>query len=202
MKQLRKAIEQITAFIMCMVLLTSNALADEEGPFPDVPADASYAEAVATLVELGILQGDESGNFNPDNTITRAEAAAIICRILGVEDEAKIRTVSTFSDVLDSHWAVGYIAKAAEIGIIGGYGNGKFGPSDPITQEQMVKMLVCAWGWGDIASALGTYPQSYIEVAYNLGIADNITIGENATRKVVAILCYNTLSATQYDEEL
>lgn len=37
--------------------------------FPDVPATASYAEAVKVLSEAGIIQGDTSGNFNPDRTV-------------------------------------------------------------------------------------------------------------------------------------
>ena len=42
-------------------------------PYPDVEDNASYAEAVETLNVLGIMIGDEKGNFNPEASITRAE---------------------------------------------------------------------------------------------------------------------------------
>lgn len=195
MKQLRKTIEQIVAFIMCMVLLTGNALADEEGPFPDVPADADYAEAVTVLSELGILKGDESGNFNPNNTITRAEVAVIICRMLGIEDEAKMISRSSFSDVPTTYWAVGYIEKAVERGIISGYGNEEFGPTDSITYEQTVKMIVCACDLVDQAEDAGGYPKGYLTVAQDYGITANTVYTQDAAalRSTVAVLFYNSI---------
>ncbi len=160
--------------------------------FPDVPKSAAYFEAVNTLYEIGIITGDENGNFNPNSTITRAEAATMICRLLGMEDEAKSMTTATFSDLPRSHWANGYVAKAAEMGIINGHGNGKFEPESPVTCEQMLKMLVCAWGWSEQAEELGGYPDGYVAVADELGFTDDITVGysENCPRKDVALLTY------------
>lgn len=51
-------------------------------PFPDMPADAWYAEAAAGLKALGALQGDEKGNLNPSAPLTRAEAVALLWRVL------------------------------------------------------------------------------------------------------------------------
>lgn len=195
MKQLRKGIGQITAFIMCMMLLASNALADEEGPFPDVPADAAYAEAVTTLVELEILTGDDQGNFNPDKTITRAEAAAIICRMLGVETEATSTTANTFSDVPSSHWAAGYISKAARLGIVSGYGDGKFGPEDSVTQQQIIKMIVCAMDYESKADELGGWFSGYLSVAQELEIvsSDEIVTSDEASRWRVSMYIFNCI---------
>ena len=55
----------------------------DDGAIPDVPINAEYADAVYMLYRAGILTGsDSNGTFNPDSTITRAEAAAIITRIV------------------------------------------------------------------------------------------------------------------------
>ncbi len=55
----------------------------DDGAIPDVPMSAGYADAVYMLYRAGILTGSDSlGTFNPDSTITRAEAAAIITRIV------------------------------------------------------------------------------------------------------------------------
>lgn len=141
--------------------------------FHDVDPEADYAEAVYLLSELGIVVGDGAGNFNPDNTISRAETAVILCRLMGVEDEAKAMQVAIFDDVAATHWAAGYVAKAVELGIIRGYGNGHFGPTDPVTYEQIVKMLVCAWGYEGEALAKGGWPKGYVAVAAEIGIIDD-----------------------------
>ena len=53
------------------------------GAIPDVPMSSDYADAVYMLYRAGVLVGsDSTGKFNPDSTITRAEAAALITRIV------------------------------------------------------------------------------------------------------------------------
>lgn len=201
MRQLQRIMQGIVLFTLCGALLCGNALADVTNtPFPDVPADADYAEAAITLSEMEIFKGDEAGNFNPDNPISRAEAATVICRMLGVEDEAKQIKTAVFTDVPSSHWAVGYTAKAADLGIINGYGNGKFGPSDPVTYEQMVKMLVCAWGYNEFAVELGGYPSGYMTVANKLKVTSGVVQNYSSPlpRSAVAQLAYNTLSVDRY----
>ena len=54
----------------------------DDGAISDVPMNADYANAVYMLYRAGVLTGDDAGNFNPNSTITRAEAAAIITRIV------------------------------------------------------------------------------------------------------------------------
>ena len=51
--------------------------------FPDVPAEAWYADAVATAAALGLVKGQDDGTFGPERPITRAETAAILNRALG-----------------------------------------------------------------------------------------------------------------------
>ena len=53
------------------------------GSIPDVNSGAPYSEYIFMLSEAGVLTGsDEAGTFNPGNNITRAEAAAIITRVI------------------------------------------------------------------------------------------------------------------------
>ena len=184
--------------LLCFAMLSSTALADTgdiPSPFPDVPSNASYAEAVRTLYEMGIFAGDENGNFNPDKTITRAEVAKVICLLVGVGDEALAMKNQVFSDVPSSHWAAGYVAKASELGIVNGIGNGQFGPSNPLTYEQIITMLVRAWGYDELADKSGGYPNGYISIADESGYTKgtSISVGKPATRSTVAVLIYNTL---------
>lgn len=194
MKKRTNRMRMIASIFLCFGILCSNAFA-AVGTFPDVPETADYFEAVEMLAELGIVKGDDHGNFNPDSTITRAEAATMICRLLGVEEEAKAITQSSFTDVPSTHWAVGYVTKCVELGIIGGYGNGKFGPSDPVTYEQMVKMLICVWGLEQDAQDAGGWPDGYLSVGVDMGICLDLPQSTNspASRQVVAVLIYNSI---------
>lgn len=217
MRKVRKLLRGVAAALLCLGLLCGGALADvttpvsEEPeelmdidweefkkeqviPFPDVPEDATYAQAVGSLAQMGVITGDEKGNFNPNDTINRAEVAAIICRITGVEDDAKGMKNVVFTDVPSTHWAVGYVAKAVEHGVINGYGNGTFGPSNPVTYAQMVKMLVCAWGYEEEAQAKGGWPNGYLQVANERGYTEGIRQNDNdeIARSTVILLIYNS----------
>jgi hypothetical protein len=197
-KILKMTVKTALITILFVAAICGSALADEgayTGAFPDVSLDSDYGEAVEALYDMGIFGGDEDGNFNPNNTITRAEVATVICRLLGVEEEAKSMKTQVFSDLPASHWAAGYVAKAAELGIVNGYENGKFGPEDPVTYEQMVKMLVCAAGYGEDAESAGGYPDGYLAVGDECGFTSgvNIVIGKGAPRSAVAMLVYNAI---------
>ncbi len=66
-----------------------NYVAD--GAIPDVDMTSEYADSVYLLYRAGILTGsDDKGSFNPDTTITRAEAAAIITRIIDTSSRKSI----------------------------------------------------------------------------------------------------------------
>lgn len=163
--------------------------------FPDVPASASYAEAVKMLSEAGIIQGDANGRFNPEQTVTRAQAAAFLCRMLGIEETAKVKKSTKFSDVPQSYWASGYVAAIADMEIINGFNDGTYKPNAPITCQQVLKMLVCSWGWQEYAESCGGWPNGYVSVAQEYGYTKNTSqsFTANATRSTMAVYIYNTM---------
>lgn len=145
-------IQHILASVLALFLLVCPALAASS--FPDVDENAAYVEAAEFLCDLGVMEGDDQGNFNPNKCVTRAEMAAILCRMLG-EDITEAKSGISFTDVPESHWANAYISKAAELGIVEGDGNGVFGPSDAVTYEQAITMVIRAIGLSEDATALG-----------------------------------------------
>lgn len=163
-------------------------------PFPDVGENAPYAEAAEAMKELGIMVGDEKGNFNPNKTVTRAEMAAIVCRMLGETDN--LITSETFLDVPPTHWSNAYISRAAELEIINGYGNGNFGPSDPVTYEQAIAMVVRAVGGEPEAQSAGGYPTGYLSVMQEYGLLEGIALkkGQPMVRADIAILINNCVN--------
>lgn len=190
MRNLKKVLALVVAFSM---MLSVVAFAD----YADVAEDASYADAVELLSALDIIKGDDLGNFNPDKTITRAEFAAVVCRALGYGD---VTGVNNFVDVPADHWAAGVIGYAAQLGIVNGYGDNKFGPEDNVTYDQAVKMLVVALGFENVAQRKGGYPSGYLAVASQYKITSGVKATTEAPRATVAQLVYNALSTPKMDQ--
>ena len=122
--------------------------------YPDV--NEEYVKITDLLYDLEIMEGFEDGAFRSEDTLTRAEAAAITVRLTGQEDEVE-QGETAFSDVDLNHWASGYINVAEENGIINGMGNGTFDPEGLVTYHQVVKMLVCVLGYGPVGEAHGGF---------------------------------------------
>ncbi len=190
MKNLRKVLAFVITFTMVLGFAASAAV------FPDVDSSSSYAEAVTILSSLGIMIGDDHGNFDPDNTIIRSEVAAIVVRAKGLGDAAAGAAGATrFSDVAGSHWASGYINLASQSGIINGFPDGTFRPDDAVTYEQVVKMIVAALGYTPMAEQMGGYPSGYLVIAAqrNINRGALAGAGEPAKRSIVARLTFNAL---------
>lgn len=184
---------RVVASVLCALFLCGSAFAGNSG-FPDVSAQAEYAAAVRCLSATGILVGFENGEFRPDETITRAQAAAIICRLKGVAGQAEEMHDMPFTDVPQDHWAAGYITVAEALEIISGYGNGTFGPEDTLTYAQMLSILINAWGYADMAKYSGGWPEGYLAVAREYGlIGSNVNGDAPCPRGAVAQMCYRAL---------
>ena len=104
--------------------------------FPDVNEDYWANTAISTMAALGVINGRNSGLFDPDAPITRAEFAAICSRF----DESNITGVDTFTDI-SGHWAEEEIQRAAALGWVQGYSDGTFHPNANITRAQAVTMI-------------------------------------------------------------
>lgn len=172
--------------------------------YSDVEEGTYVSEAVTVLSGLDTLQGFEDGMFRPEEEVTRAQMAAIVCRMLGYEEQAQASKGTTaFTDVASSHWASGYVNVAYAQGIINGYGNGMFGPEDSVTYEQAIKMIVSALGYDLAAERKGGYPTGYIAIASAEGVTKkaNGTIGRAANRGTIAILVYNALEVQLMDQD-
>lgn len=179
--------------------VTTDAPAEDETATPAEPVEevsAEVEEAAILLQNLNILKGDESGNLNLTGDVTRAEFATFVVRMIG-QEEVALATAGKqiFDDVAADHWGNGYIDVAYNAGIILGYGDGNFGPESPVTYEQAVKMIVCALGYGDLASERGGWPTGYLRVADEKKITKGIKIlgGEPAKRGDIVSMIYNSL---------
>ena len=189
MKNLKKVFALVVAFSMMLSCAVAFAA------YPDVTEDTQYASAIATLSALGIVGGDDQGNFNPESTITRAEFTKIVCEIQAMSGEGN-KGATAFTDVAADHWASGYINFATSMGIVNGMGDGTFVPEGPVTYEQAIKMLVVALGYDPMAKTMGGYPTGYLAVAQQKGVLKGVQAPAStdpAPRNLVAQMTYNAL---------
>ena len=108
-------------------------------PFTDVSTTAWYRSAVKYVYENNIIKGLNDYTFAPNQNLTRAMLVTILHRM---EGSPYVSGTSKFSDVQDTS-AYYYVSVkwATANKIVSGYDNGKFGPNDPITREQLAVML-------------------------------------------------------------
>ena len=147
MRNLKRVLSLALALVMMLGMMIIGASA-ASADFPDA-AEIDYTEAVDVISGLGIMTGDDKGNFNPDSILTREQAAKIICyTLIGAENADKLgNNTQIFTDVAAGRWSAGYIAYCANLGILVGDGNGKFRPEDYLTGVQFGKMLLTAAGY-------------------------------------------------------
>ena len=197
-------IKKLLALVLAltMVLSVSAAAAYSVVPYGDAEAIAEGAEvAVEMLYNMGIMKGDNKGNFNPEATITRAEVAKMIYVILnyGEDDLAKNYTGGKFfSDVESGLWYEGYINYAATTKLVQGRPDGTFGPNDPVTCAEAAKMLLTAIGYS--AEARGYvgagWDKQVLSDASIIGLLDGYDYNTNtyAPRQWVAVMFKNALT--------
>ncbi len=162
----KKFISAILVFVM--VISLGGAFAAE---LPKV-SDIAMVEAVVDMHDLGIMVGDQNGNFRGNVAITRAEAATVICRMLGLEDAAKdFAGTPSFSDT-QSHWAAGYIETVAKLDILAGKDNAVFAPDEAMTFSQLTMALVNALGYKDIVKSNSLSLDDYISMGEERGLIE------------------------------
>ena len=176
--------------------------------FDDVTKGDWFYKDVEYVYNEGIMDGVSKREFAPNETLTRAMIVKILYRIEG--EPAGYRS-SDFNDVESGRWYTGAVAWAAEKEIVKGYGNGKFGPNDPVTREQLAAILYRYTqykGWST-AAASGNLDgfkdaasvSSYAVDAMNWAVDEGLLKGannklspkSNATRAQVAAIIHRYL---------
>jgi len=109
-----------------------------KNPYWDVSETAWYFDAVRFVSVNSLMNGYGDGRFGPDVNLSRAQLAQILYNHAG---RPAVTGASPFTDVVNGEWYVNAITWAAAQGIVGGYGNGLFGPNDNITREQLAVIL-------------------------------------------------------------
>ena len=194
--------KKIISFLLSLTILLTTiptfVSATTEAMLADINGNEYYAEATNVLNKLKIIEGYPDGSFKPEKSVTRAEMAAIVCRMIGIDEKDKKKDEVIFKDVNAEHWANGYISIASERDIINGYGNGIFRPDADVKYEEAIKMVICALNIGDnVKISYYDWSAGYLKIANEKGIIDNLrgSKGKPATRGDIAVMVYNGLTS-------
>ena len=146
MRNLKRALSLALALVMVLSMMVVGAGAVSIDDFSD-SEEIVNKEAVATMVTLGVIDGNDDGSYNPTGVVKRGEMAKLIAVMLNGGKEPTLgQMTATFSDTV-GHWAQSYITYVANLGIIDGRGDGTFGPNDDVTGAEAAKMILTALGY-------------------------------------------------------
>ena len=109
--------------------------------FADVKENVWYTEAVQRWGQTGIITGYEDHSFRPQQAVTRAQLAAIIDRIFGLEDTTYAKQ---YDDIDKDKWYEGSVSRVSSAGIMNDFDN-KFNPDAPATREELAYAFANAY---------------------------------------------------------
>ena len=207
MRNLKRALSLALASVMLLGMMVVGSSAKGIDDFTD-KAEIVNQDAVAVTSAIGMFEGYEDGSFGPENVVTRAEMAVIICTMLygaGVNVNQFAET-NVFTDV--PAWAQGYVNLCSSLGIVAGVGDGKFDPNATVTTAQAVLMLCRALGYFQSAADFGSdWMLAATAKGTQLGLYGDLKLAANEglTRDNVAELVFNALTKAvpvQYNELL
>lgn len=198
----KKAVALLLVLSLVLGLLPATAMATGRMPFTDVKETDWFYDAVQYVYEKDMMNGTGESTFSPDITTTRGMIVTILYRLEGlpsVEGE-------NFTDVSADQYYSDAVAWASANNIVNGYGDGTFGPNDPITREQLAAILYrymqykgyATEATGDISEFTdGSQVSSYAVEAMNWAVGVGLIsgVGNNtlapkdiATRAQVAMI--------------
>ncbi|MFR4977403.1 MAG: S-layer homology domain-containing protein, partial [Butyricicoccus sp.] len=189
MKNLKKVLAMVLAFACTFTMFASAKV------YEDVQPGSEFSEAITMLSDLGIIQGKTDGKYHPEETITRAEACALIARLLtGDPNVSNFGGAQNFTDVVKGSWQDSAIGYCVANGITVGVGNGKFEPNRAINDQEFLTMMVRALGY-ETPDVKQGYPFSYMTVANAIGLRQDTEMMANtdALRGEDAQVIYNAM---------
>jgi hypothetical protein len=135
----RRPPRMLTTLLACTLLLSSGSgtAAFDQGGFPDVSDDSPHANDIYTLAEAGVMGGYPDGTFRPDVAVTRGEVATVI--VAAFELDAAPDT-DRFNDI-DGTPHEADIGVLGTLGVVEGYADGTFRPSEPITRATTASII-------------------------------------------------------------
>ena len=198
MRNLKRALSLLlsSAMVIGMMVMGSSAAS-----YTDVTSEENV-EAIEVLKAVGVMTGDENGNFNPDKQVTRAEMAVVMANLLDLKVEDFKGASLPFTDVPE--WAVPYVAACYADGITAGISATQYGSNNSVTTAQAALMMMKALGYFQLSKDFGSdWQVATVKQGSKIDLFDGIVAGASTamTRNDVAQLTLNTLESTMVETD-
>lgn len=151
--------------------------------------------SASSLVNLGIMVGDDSGNLKLDDKVTRCEFVAFVNRMMSFENDTNIENIEIpFKDIKKKHWAYNTIKISLKYGLISGYDDNTVRPDATVNFAEAQAILIRALGYENTMT--GKWPENVLNKGRDLGISSGIEFEKykELTRGEASILIYNALT--------
>ena len=199
MRNLKRALSLgLTAAMISGLMVMGSSAASSS--YTDV-ADTDNVEAIEVLKTVGIMVGDESGDFNPDQNVTRNEMAVVMSNLMAY-NVATYANTSPFTDV--PSWAEPYVAACWTNGITAGTSATTYGGSESVTTAQAALMLMKALGYFQYESDFGSdWQLATVTQGNRIDLFEDVdsSVRDAMTRNDLAQLVLNTLEAGTVEAE-
>lgn len=123
--------------------------------FADVNKSLWYFDYVLFVYEKGLMKGVATNTFGPNIPMTRAMLVTTLYKMAGTPQATS--NVS-MPDIADDSWYKPAVDWALSNKIVSGYADGRFGPDDPITREQLAVLLWRYANYAGLKITTGGYP--------------------------------------------
>lgn len=183
---MKKVLSIFLSFAVAMSMMAIPAFA-----YFDDTVNHPNADAVEVLNTLGIVNGYNEDEFGPENELTRAEICAIMVRTM-TDDISKTYN-DTFTDVPYNHPFRAEIDTAYHMGIMNGYGDGRFGPDDNVSYNSMLTIALNALGYNAKVMP-GSWPDNVQKYSETMNLTDGLVITDysvNCNRAAACQIIYN-----------
>ena len=178
--------------------------------FPDLVLTEWYHDGVHFCIEEELMNGMDTGDFQPGGNTTRAQLVTILYREAGSPDVSDV--TEPFSDVVDSDWFYKAVVWAYNNGVVNGTSDTTFSPNDNVTREQVATILYrysgSPMGTGDLSvfpdvNTVSAYAVPALTWAVGEGLINGVakdgvsTLDPtgNATRAQIATILMRYLTA-------
>lgn len=182
-----KIIKRITIF--CLIL----AVSIQSIAF----ADTNNQQLVENTIKiLGIMTGDEKGNMNLEQNVSREQFAKMVIMSSNYKNSVdKDSIYSVFKDVKRDRWSAPFVKLAVDMKLFTGYIDGTFKPENKISLEEAATVALRLLGYEN-SDFNGTYPTSQLSKYKSLGLDKNIdkVKGQYLSRKDCLNLFYNLMN--------
>ena len=191
MRNLKRALSLgLTAAMISGLMVMGSSAAS----YADVTSEDNQ-EAIEVLQAVEIMVGDENGDFNPDQNVTRNEMAVVMCNLMDYT-VASYKGTSPFTDV--PTWAEPYVAACYTNGLTAGTSDTTYGGNDIVTTGQAALMLEKALGYFQYQADYGSdWLVEATKQGSIAGLFEDVDTGatEALSRNDVAQMVLNALEA-------